>query len=1181
MRDTDPSRWSGQPFGDLLRQLRSASGFTQAELAERANLSTRGLSDLERGINRAPRRETLLALADAFEMAEDEREHFFAAARRRQNPSTSASSLRPASTSQPSSILPESEPRLAPPPLQTFLIADMRGYTSFTATHGDEAAARLASRFAAVARLVVGEHGGQVLELRGDEIMAVFVSARAALRAAVELQEQWQAEGQDIPSAYVPIGAGLDAGEAVPAEGGFRGMALNLTGRLCSLAGPDEVIASETLIHLAGPVEGLVYRERGAVQLKGFAEPVRIWRVAAETNEPAGAATPPLSTGTELAQQRTAVHASFPIGNFLGALPDGPIVAREAELSRIEVALGAVMEGTGRVLLLGGEPGVGKTRLAQEAMLAARNRGFLIATGRCYEPQQTVPYYPFMEAMSHAYKAATMSLRSELPRIWPDVARLLPDLPPGLQAPAASGSREDQQRLFWQVTGFLQALAERQPIALLLDDVQWADSASLDLLQHLARHTRASRVFLLGVYRDIEVSAAHPFEAVLRDLGREHLVERLSVRRLTPEGNAALLASSFGLERVSNEFADLLYARTEGNPFFTVEILHDLVERGDIYHESERWRRQEQVDLVLPDTVRSVLTQRLARLPLSTHTTLQEASVLGQTFRVTDLQAMSTQSTETVEGAIEEAETAVLLREAGPDSCTFQHVLIQQALYSELSARRKLRLHRAAGEALERLGEHEREERVAELAYHFGRTENLPRALTYSLQAAEHAREAGARREEAALLGQALDAATRLKDLALVAELRARRGQAFNAVALWIDASRELEAALAGLTPDQAELRARILVEQASASYFRGSLNARSYAAEALEIAERIGRDDLAARAMSDLAICDTNIGLVRESQPRFEQAFARAGDDHFTSLHTGLDQYGLNWYYLSHYDEAVKYTRHALGLARSLHDPAIITRTLGNLGMALTGCGRYAEALSVFAEARQRGSEGKVWMWVARSISMCAGLHLALGDFARAEELTEEAREVNRLVGFANVTASTGVDLVLNFTRRHAAGRAEELLPSLKDDVMKAFGSHAWLLALRFAQAQAEVRFEQGAFADAIRCTEESLDRARHTGRGKYEVLGLQTQAQALAGLGQTKQAIPLLRTAVERARMIGDPALFLRVAGVLLAVQGDDLLLAEVEAAVERIEQALPDELRRTFAETEPVQLVAHLRR
>lgn len=215
----------------------------------------------------------------------------------------------------------------------------------------------------------------------------------------------------------------------------------------------------------------------------------------------------------------------------------------------------------------------------------------------------------------------------------------------------------------------------------------------------------------------------------------------------------------------------------------------------------------------------------------------------------------------------------------------------------------------------------------------------------------------------------------------------------------------------------------------------------------------------------------------------------------------------------------------------------------------------------------------------MARSISMCAGLHLALDDFAGAKELTEQAREVNRLGGHVNVTASTGVDLLLTYIRHHEAGRAEELLSKVREDVMKTTFTHAWLLALRFAQAQAEVKLGQGAYAEAIRSTEESLARARQTGRMKYEVLGLQTQAQALAGLGRTNEAIPMMRAALERARLVGDPALFLRVAAALLAIEGDDSLLAEAHATIERITEAMPPDLRRTFVETEPVRLVARL--
>ncbi|HLJ80577.1 MAG TPA: adenylate/guanylate cyclase domain-containing protein, partial [Ktedonobacterales bacterium] len=409
---------------------------------------------------------------------------------------------------QPGASPVDSTHTTAPPmsPIQIFLIADVRGYTRFTLEHGDEAAARLATRFAALTRTAIEARGGRMLVLRGDEALAVFASARQAIHAALEAQERYAAETLADPSLPLPVGIGLDVGEAVPVDDSFRGAALNLAARLCSLAGPGEVLVSEGVGHLAGKMAGLAYVERGLVQLKGFSLPVRVTQVQTESRD-----------NTAAAETRAAdvLTPPLPIGGFLGALPSGPLVARDVELSQVHDATEAVMHGSGRLVLLTGEPGIGKTRLAQEVTLAVRNRGFLVATGRCYEPEQAVAYYPFLEALAVAAEAAPSSLRATLPRRWPDVLRLIPDGRPDEGGPqaterAVAGGQEEQQRLFWAVTGFVRALADHRPVALLFDDLHWADSASLALLQHLARHTRAARVLLLGTYRDVEISRKHP-----------------------------------------------------------------------------------------------------------------------------------------------------------------------------------------------------------------------------------------------------------------------------------------------------------------------------------------------------------------------------------------------------------------------------------------------------------------------------------------------------------------------------------------------------------------------------------------------------------------------------------------------------------------------------------------------
>ena len=167
--------------------------------------------------------------------------------------------------------------------IHTFLIADVRGYTLFTQERGDEAAAKLAAKFAGIAREGVEARGGSVIELRGDEALAVFTSARQAIRAALDLQERFVAESIADPDLLLPVGIGLDAGEAVPVEAGYRGGALNLAARLCGRAGPGEVIASREVTHLARRIDGIRYEDRGSVQLKGLTEPVPIVRISSET----------------------------------------------------------------------------------------------------------------------------------------------------------------------------------------------------------------------------------------------------------------------------------------------------------------------------------------------------------------------------------------------------------------------------------------------------------------------------------------------------------------------------------------------------------------------------------------------------------------------------------------------------------------------------------------------------------------------------------------------------------------------------------------------------------------------------------------------------------------------------------------------------------------------------------
>ena len=177
---------------------------------------------------------------------------------------------------------------ISPTELRTFLIADVRGYTRFTKEQGDEAASDLAASFAEVVRGTVPEFAGELLELRGDEALCVFGSARQALRAAVELQRRLRTPSSEDGSVFpLGVGVGLDAGEAVPTEGGYRGGALNLAARLCSVAAPGQVLASETVVHLSQRVDGVKFSTARTRRFKGIEAPVRLVEVISETPLPA------------------------------------------------------------------------------------------------------------------------------------------------------------------------------------------------------------------------------------------------------------------------------------------------------------------------------------------------------------------------------------------------------------------------------------------------------------------------------------------------------------------------------------------------------------------------------------------------------------------------------------------------------------------------------------------------------------------------------------------------------------------------------------------------------------------------------------------------------------------------------------------------------------------------------
>jgi class 3 adenylate cyclase len=249
------------PFGELVREHRTLRGLTIEQLAEAVEITPSALREIESGTRKAPGISIAKKMAEVLHLDKDDRDTFLDSAEW--------------DSSVMGHLLGRPQEKKAHPPLLAsilvFLIADIRGYTHFTQEHGDQAAARLTTRFAEIAHAVVEQWGGQLIEVRGDEILAVFSSAQQSLKAANDLQSRCLQESNTHPDLPLTIGVGLDVGEAAQVEGGYRGAALNRAARLCSLAGGGEILVSTGVAYVAPQVDGVMFVPRGQEQLKGFA----------------------------------------------------------------------------------------------------------------------------------------------------------------------------------------------------------------------------------------------------------------------------------------------------------------------------------------------------------------------------------------------------------------------------------------------------------------------------------------------------------------------------------------------------------------------------------------------------------------------------------------------------------------------------------------------------------------------------------------------------------------------------------------------------------------------------------------------------------------------------------------------------------------------------------------------
>jgi DNA-binding SARP family transcriptional activator/tetratricopeptide (TPR) repeat protein len=432
----------------------------------------------------------------------------------------------------------------------------------------------------------------------------------------------------------------------------------------------------------------------------------------------------------------------------------GGFVGREQELGRLRDVLEGALSGSGRLVMLSGEPGIGKTRTAIELAAYAEEQGARVLWGRCYEREGAPPYWPWLQAIRAYVNGRDLgALRSELGSQAATVAEIVPEVRERLSdlelPPVPSDPSEARFRLLDSVASFLKRASHAQPLVIVLDDVHGADAGSLLLLEFVARELAEAHLLLIGTYLDVELTRGHPLAETLAELTRERLFERVSLRGLTEEEVARFIEATIGLPP-PRELARAVHRQAEGNPLFMTEVVRLLVQEQALTEEPLDEARD--WSLRLPEGVKQVIGRRLDRLSPECNHVLRLASVIGREFSLGQLATLiDDRSGDELLTLIEEALTSHVVEEL-PESVgtyRFTHTLVQETLVEELSTTRRVRLHARVGEALEQFYGDEVDAHAAELAHHFAESETV----LGSLKLIRYSRIAG----ESALAAHAYD----------------------------------------------------------------------------------------------------------------------------------------------------------------------------------------------------------------------------------------------------------------------------------------------------------------------------------------------------------------------------------------------------------------------------------------
>ena len=787
-------------------------------------------------------------------------------------------------------------------------------------------------------------------------------------------------------------------------------------------------------------------------------------------------------------------------------------VGRERELEELRTLFEDAAAGRGRLVMLVGEPGIGKTRIAEELAAHARDRGALVLWGPCHEGEGAPAYWPWVRILRQALRGIDIgAVVGSGPAA--DIAQLLPEFGDGESARPVESELHPEQarfRLFDAITTLLKDVAERQPLVLILDDLHWADRPSLLILQFLAREIPTTRILLLGTYRHTDVGRQHPLTETLGELTRGAGV---ILRGLSQEDVGRFMEAIGGL-KPSEALVSSLYASTEGNPFFVAETMRLLASEGRLDGSVP--------GIAIPMGARMLIGRRLDRLSADCNELLAVASVVGTTFPSELLEKTSDLMGDRLLGVLDEAVRAGVIEEvAGAlGRYRFAHALIRETLYEELSTARKIRIHRAVAEALEQIpggGE----TALADIARHFfeaAKGGDVDRAIGYSKRAGDRAAELFAYEDSVLHFQRALqllelkegtDEKTHIELLLALGAAQGRAGESIRSKETFFDAAdlarrigaselrahaalgfgggleatevsghvdetsvRLLQEALQALPPADSPLRARLLGRLAAATYWNAPREQReALSRDAVEMARRIGDHAVLAASLSSRR-------YALWSPENIEERLAGAAEILDLAEEVG--------------DQERVLQAHRWLLTDFLER--------GDLAAANTGIDAHTRLAD---ELRQK-------IYIGYSTLFRATRALWRGEFDEAERLAREAEVIGRIAGHRLSAGLFYAQMFRILWDRGDLGRLEEAMSSMRQELgesglLTPSSSPGVTATLAFALAEFGKKEEATALFERLTMDLDGIP------RGYHWLVAISQLAGTCALLEDTERAEPL----------------------------------------------------------------------